>query len=229
MSKRAGPVPAEMDAKSARTRERILDAAAHVLSQQGFAGTRLSDVADYAELQAPGIYYYFKSREALIEEVMYVGVTRMTENLEVTLAALPPSLGPLDRLRAAIDTHLRFILTISDYTMAAIRNGGQLPEHLRSRHEAGRREYGHLWSALFHDAQEAGEIDPAVDPGVARMLIIGAMNWAVEWWRPERGSIELLIETTQHMLVAGFATPGAAKPAARSAVHKTRRRSSVPG
>ncbi len=54
----------EVESKSARTRQRILDAAAHVLSVKGFAGgTRLSDVAEFAQLQAPAIYYYFSSRE----------------------------------------------------------------------------------------------------------------------------------------------------------------------
>jgi TetR/AcrR family transcriptional regulator, cholesterol catabolism regulator len=57
--------PDDALSKSARTRSRILDAAAHVLSVKGYAGTRLSDVADYAELQAPAIYYYFASREDL--------------------------------------------------------------------------------------------------------------------------------------------------------------------
>ena len=46
----------ESDSKSQRTRARILDAAAHVLSAKGYAGTRLTDVAKYAELQAPAIY-----------------------------------------------------------------------------------------------------------------------------------------------------------------------------
>jgi AcrR family transcriptional regulator len=38
---------------------RILDAAAHVLSVKGYAGTGLSHVAECADLQAPAIYYYF--------------------------------------------------------------------------------------------------------------------------------------------------------------------------
>ncbi|WP_131808905.1 TetR/AcrR family transcriptional regulator, partial [Mycolicibacter sinensis] len=54
--------PAEDQSKSERTRSRILDATAHVLSTKGFAGTRLTDVAEYAELQAPAIYYYYASR-----------------------------------------------------------------------------------------------------------------------------------------------------------------------
>ena len=47
---------------------------------KGYAGTRLSDVAEYAEIQAPAIYYYFPSREDLIEEVMYSGIAEMTKN-----------------------------------------------------------------------------------------------------------------------------------------------------
>ena len=74
-----------VDAKSTRTRARILDAAAHVLSVKGFAGTRLTDVADYADLQAPAIYYYFPSREDLIEEVMYCGISDMRRHLQDTL------------------------------------------------------------------------------------------------------------------------------------------------
>ncbi|MCW3472636.1 TetR/AcrR family transcriptional regulator [Rhodococcus pyridinivorans] len=206
MSKKGGVGVDALDSKSARTRERILDSAAFVLSRKGFAGTRLSDVAEHAELQAPAIYYYFKSREILIEEVMYVGITRVREQLADTLDSLPPSTSPLDRILMAVDTHLRYILIISDYTMAAIRNGGQLPDHLKERHENGRREYGRMWSALFRDAQEDGALDPMIDPRIARMLTIGAMNWAVEWWHDDQGSIDTLVESTQRMILSGFLT-----------------------
>ena len=55
-----------LDKKSARTRMRILDAAAQVLSAKGYAGMRLSDVAKVADLQAPAIYYYFPDKDALV-------------------------------------------------------------------------------------------------------------------------------------------------------------------
>ena len=43
------------DAKSTRIRARILDAAAKMLSRKGYAGMRLSDVAEVAEFQVPAI------------------------------------------------------------------------------------------------------------------------------------------------------------------------------
>src|SRR5947209_20378501 len=87
----AMPAAAEVrpDSKSARTRERILDAAAHVLSIKGYAGMRLADVAEYAELQAPAIYYYFSSREDLIEEVMWAGIADMRAQVSAVLAEVP--------------------------------------------------------------------------------------------------------------------------------------------
>lgn len=209
------------DTKSARTRERILESAAYVLSQKGFAGTRLTDVADHAQLQAPAIYYYFKSREELIEEVMVVGVSRIRDHVANVLESLPASTGPVDRVLAAVEAHLRFTLTESAYTLAATRNGGQLPEPLRDRHESLRIEYGNIWRDLFIEAQKAGVIAPDTDLGMARMLTMGAMNWAVEWWKPQGASVDVLIATAQRMLTSGLFADTATPPKARSRTKKT--------
>src|SRR3982074_1894105 len=119
--------------KSGRTRQRILDATAHVLSIKGYSGTRLSDIAEHAQVQAPAIYYYFPSREDVIEEVMWAGIARMRSHVRDVLAGLAPEAGSLDRIEAAVEAHLRHELEISDYTRAAIRNAGQLPEKIQSR------------------------------------------------------------------------------------------------
>ena len=114
--------PDESDSKSQRTRARILDAAAHVLSAKGYAGTRLTDVAKYAELQAPAIYYYFPSREELIEEVMFAGISDMRRYLQEELDKLPDGTEPIDQILAAVEAHLRHELELSDYATASIRN-----------------------------------------------------------------------------------------------------------
>ena len=100
------------DSKSAQTRARILDAAAHVLSVKGYAGLRLTDVAEQAELQAPAIYYYYPSRDDLIEEVMWVGIADTREHVAAVLDALPPESSAMDRMLAAVEAHLRHTLEI---------------------------------------------------------------------------------------------------------------------
>jgi TetR/AcrR family transcriptional regulator, cholesterol catabolism regulator len=208
MAKKTGEPPARGesgDSKSQRTRTRILDAAAHVLSEKGFAGTRLTDVAEYAQLQAPAIYYYFASREILIEEVMYCGISDMKRHLQQTLDDLPPETRSMDRILAAVEAHLRHELELSDYTTASIRNSGQIPDHLRSRQMKEEAAYGRIWQQLFSNAISDGELRDDVDPRMARLLVMGALNWAAEWWKPGRGSVEAVVSAAQALVRRGLA------------------------
>jgi AcrR family transcriptional regulator len=189
--------------KSARTRQRILDATAHVLSIKGYSGTRLADIAEHAQVQAPAIYYYFPSREDVIEEVMWAGIARMRAHVKEVLGALPDA-KPLDRIEAAVEAHLRHELEISDYTRAAIRNAGQLPEKIQSRQLAEARKYAEVWRTLIADAAAAGELRPDLDQRAARLLILGALNWAVEWWNPRRGPLDVIVHTAQSLVRHGL-------------------------
>ncbi|MFE6922065.1 TetR/AcrR family transcriptional regulator [Nocardia sp. NPDC057663] len=192
--------------KSAKTRERILDAAAHVLSVKGYAGTRLSDVAEYAELQAPAIYYYFPSREELIEEVMWSGIAEMVRHVQEVLDEIPSEVSPLDRIMMAVEAHLRHELELSDYATASIRNSGQVPEHLRARQLAEEASYGRIWRKLIKDAAAEGQIRRGMDLHVTQLLIMGSLNWTAEWWAPGQVPIDTVIRTAQSLIRSGFAT-----------------------
>ena len=202
-----GLTPDKVNSKSARTRVRILDAAAHVLSIKGYAGMRLSDVAEYAELQAPAIYYYFPSREDLIEEVMWVGIADMREHLSRVLEAAAGDLDPMDRIMLAVEAHLRHELEISDYTTASIRNAGQLPEKIRKRQISEENKYGDIWRELVKGATAAGQIRPELDLYIAQMLVMGALNWTAEWWSPKRGSVDTVVSMAQSFVRNGLGTP----------------------
>jgi AcrR family transcriptional regulator len=175
-----------------------------VLSTRGYAGTRLSDVAKVAELQAPAIYYYFPSREDLIEEVMWVGLAAMREHVTAELAQSPADATPMDRILVAVEAHLRHELAISDYATAAIRNAGQLPDSIRERHDAEEKKYGALWRDLFKAAAEAGELRTDLDPYLAQMLVMGTINWTAEWWQPNRATIDRVVANAQSYVRAAL-------------------------
>jgi AcrR family transcriptional regulator len=190
--------------KSARTRRRILNAAAHVLSAKGYAGTRLSDVAEYAEVQAPAIYYYFPSRDDLIEEVMYAGIAAMRKHLRGALAALPPETSPMDRILAAVEAHLRHELELSDYASASIRNAGQIPDRLRARQLKEEASYGRIWRRLFEDARTNGQLRSDLDARLAQLLVIGALNWSAEWFDPRRSSVDAIVSNARALVRNGL-------------------------
>ena len=198
-----GDVVAE--SKSELTRARILDAAARVLSAKGYAGLRLTDVAAEAEIQAPAIYYYYASRDELIEEVMWAGIADMCAHVAAALTALPSGTPPLDRLLVAAEAHLRHALQISDYTTASIRNAGQVPLSTRKRQIQEEERYGEVWRRLINELAREGRLRPDLDLYIAQMLVLGALNWAVEWWNPRRGSLEAVVANAQSFIRHGIA------------------------
>jgi hypothetical protein len=78
---------------------------------------------------------------------------------------------------------------------------------MRQRQLMAQRSYGDVWRGLIEEARAAGEIHPELDPRAARMLILGGLNWATEWWNPERGSLHSVIRTAQLLTRNGLASP----------------------
>jgi AcrR family transcriptional regulator len=63
------PELSRKDRKRQEAREEILDAAELVVLRDGYTGFSLQTVADDLGLTKPALYYYFKSKEALVFEV----------------------------------------------------------------------------------------------------------------------------------------------------------------
>jgi AcrR family transcriptional regulator len=191
--------------KSDLTRQRILDAVARVFRDRGYAGARLTDIAEAAGMQAGSLYYHFASREELVEEVLRAGVQQAYDYMRGAVDALPPGASAIDRLRAAVTAHLLAVVELGDYTSANIRIFGQIPEEIRKRHLRDQRKFGAYLGKLLEAARDAGEIRSDLDLSVVRMLVFGALNWTVEWYEPGgRVSAEEIADQFLTMVLEGL-------------------------
>src|SRR5687768_16383762 len=68
-----------------RTREHIIERAAVLYNQQGFAGASMSDIMAATGLQKGGIYRHFGSKEQLALEAFDYAVSRMAERFREAL------------------------------------------------------------------------------------------------------------------------------------------------
>ena len=62
---------ARRDRRRERSREEILEAARHVLLQNGVGGMTLEAVAKEVGVSKPALYYYFPSKDALLFELIF--------------------------------------------------------------------------------------------------------------------------------------------------------------
>ena len=64
------------------TRSRILDAALDVFSEQGFEGSSLQQIADRLDLTKAALYYYFRSKDELLEALVEPAIRGVEEILD---------------------------------------------------------------------------------------------------------------------------------------------------
>ncbi|MFJ4774898.1 TetR/AcrR family transcriptional regulator [Streptomyces sp. NPDC088762] len=80
-------------------RERLAAAAAQVLHAQGVAQTTLADIAQAAEVPVGNVYYYFKTKDQLVE----AAIDAHAESLQGLIGALDQLPTPQGRLKALVN------------------------------------------------------------------------------------------------------------------------------
>jgi TetR/AcrR family transcriptional regulator, cholesterol catabolism regulator len=80
-----------------------------------------------------------------------------------------------------------------------------VPESIAVRYEAEASQYGDMWRQLLQDAADAGLLRPDLEPFAARMMVLGALNWAAEWWDPgRRTALDTVVRTAQSLVRNGL-------------------------
>lgn len=181
-------IPSKNEVDGPATRERVLLEAARLFRRHGYAATTLREVADAAGVKAGSIYYHFESKEQILGEVLDKGITIVADAVRTRVAALPESAPWRDRIAAGIEGHLWGLLHHGDFTSANIRIYGQIPTSAKNRHRVVRRAYADYWDRLFESALASGELRHDASTAMIRLFVIGALNWTVEWYNPQRGS-----------------------------------------
>ncbi|MDO8376266.1 MAG: TetR/AcrR family transcriptional regulator [Aquabacterium sp.] len=185
------------------TRERILLEAARLFRHHGYAATTLREVADASGIKAGSIYYHFESKDQILGEVLDKGIQVVAETVRQRVDALPADATARERVAAAIEGHLWGLLHHGDFTSANIRIYGQIPAAAKNRHRKIRRDYADYWDRLLEDALERGELRPDSSTAVIRLFVIGALNWTVEWYNPQKGSFQDFVKQIRAIVFDG--------------------------
>lgn len=190
--------------KSEGTRQRILDAAARLFRQKGYEAASLREISNKASVRPPAVYYYFNSKEALLAEVLDIGIDRIHDAVRTAVNDMPAQSSYRELVEVAIYVHLATLLKHTDYTAANIINFGLAPKKVRAQNHVRREVYGNFWRKLLGDAQKAGEIGAHVDLSLLRLFLIGALDWSHEWYQPKQKSIKQMAEGIGNIVFDGI-------------------------
>ncbi len=154
----------------------LLDAAAAQFAERGYHATSMRDLAAATAMTPGAIYFHVASKQALLLAVYEEGVQRILDRVE---AAAASAREPWVRLEKAIAAHLESVLDASAYARVIVRIlPGDAPEvaeelkELRDRYEA---RFSRYFAAIPLPRER--------DAAVARLALLGAMNWTPVWYK----------------------------------------------
>ena len=180
------PPPRELTRQGQERKQAILDAAASLFVERGYAETRVIDIVRAAGVAKGLFYWYFENKEAVFAEL--VGTVRHQLRLEQG-RAIDPDATPLRRVGQGVEASVRFMgehrRLYSFFDMESL--DPRLMNLLRPGAEV------HITDTAAHVRAgiEAGQIQDE-DPLLLAHGVVGAVAWFSHLHRT--GRIDLPVE-----------------------------------
>ena len=184
----------------AKTRADILDAAAGIIVQEGYEGLTMRAIAARLSMKAGSLYYHFKSKEVLVEEILDLGILNLFERVDAALAALPEDTTFPEKLRTAIATHITGLLG-ADKKLAVYEH---LPPPLKKRSRRVREKYAELWRNLLTEGIASGHVGSDTDLKVLVPYFLGGLYRVPGWIRASGRNSSEIADFATTLLLEGM-------------------------
>ncbi len=166
--------------KGEETKERILQQAAELFNQQGYAGSSISDIMRVTGLQKGGIYNHFKSKDELALQAFDYAIAQIKL---LYRNAWRSKRHAIERLQAIIGVFHKHIDNSPikggcPLLNTAIESDDAHPA-LRDRAQQAMNSWRELICLIIEKGIERGEIRPTVDADEVASIIIAILEGAV--------------------------------------------------
>jgi AcrR family transcriptional regulator len=189
-------------AKQKPMRAEILDAAADIIVRQGYDACTMRAVAALVDMKAGSLYYHFKSKDEIVEQILNQGIETLYTRVAETIRGLPKEAPFARRLSAAVEVHITSLVGKDQRYMHVYEH---LPLVIRRRSRKMREKYAQLWHDLFAEGVASGEAAHGHDLSLLVPYFLGGLNRVPEWSRASGASSEQIAGLAVATLLDGIA------------------------
>ncbi|CAM5360210.1 TetR/AcrR family transcriptional regulator [Streptomyces tanashiensis] len=175
-----------MDSSSTRrqaTRTKLYEAAVTLIAEQGFSATTVDEIAERAGVAKGTVYYNFKSKTELFEELLRHGVSLLTASLRSAAEETEERGGSrVDALDAMIRAGLVFIDRYPAFTQLYVAELWRTNRAWNSTLLVVRQEAVAVVEGVLREAVAAGELSEEIDvqltaAALVGMVLVAALDW----------------------------------------------------
>lgn len=197
--------PAEpLSTRSSNRYAEIIATAARLFRERGYSGTTVRDLGKEVGVTSGSLFHHFGTKEEILLRVVDAGIEQAME-----LIARKRSLerDPRSRMLAMIRAHLSSLLEGSPETKSIMfYEWWSLSDKARRELIKRRDAYEAPWDAAIDELE--GKSIKREKRRLKRLLLLGAMNWATQWYRQDG---PLGIDDIAEMLMNSYFGPDSSK------------------
>lgn len=157
----------------------IIEAAAHIFAQKGYAGAAVADIAIKAEIGKGTVYEYFDSKEDLFFAVYEWFMNKTGATAKVSISVLAGS--PAERLEALSDSimgmwdEIQEVFTLMMEFWAA-SSSSQMRQRFKDAFRQMYEEFRIIVASLIRDGIHRGEFRADINPESIAAALVGAWD-----------------------------------------------------
>ncbi len=177
-----------MDGRSRRradTRQKLYEAAVQLIAERGFNETTVDEIALRANVAKGTVYYNFKSKTELFEELLRHGVGLLTEEFRTAVAGLPPR----EAVRALVRAQLAYIQRYQAFAQLLVSEMWRTNREWQQTLVLLREQSIGVIAETVQAGVDSGDLPADLDVRVASAALFGVgLVVAVDWlvFQPDR-------------------------------------------
>ncbi len=160
----------------------LIDVAARVFYEHGYKSATMQNIADELGILKGGLYHYVGSKEDLL---YYVIESPHREALDLVRECQAMGGDVVTRLAALVrgqvlkltKNYIHWHIFLNDYE--------SLNEEQKRHLVEERKTYQGYLRSLIEEGQAQGSFRADLDPPLVSLAILGMVNWASRWYRPD--------------------------------------------
>lgn len=172
-------------------RRALIEQSARLFREKGYGNTTVRDIAAATGVHAGSWFYYFKTKQDILQAVIEHGLTVALADIEaIDIDHLPPR----EAMRQLVRAHLYTLLAPNqDFIPVMLYEWRSLDAQAQERIIALKDRYEDIWTRVIDRLRASGEW--AHPTPVDRLLMFGALNWTAQWYQAGAGiSIDALAD-----------------------------------
>ena len=170
---------AKVQRRKASKKELILEKAASMFRQKGFAATSMRDLAETVGIEAASLYNHIRSKNEILEAICFDVANRFNNNMAFIESGHQHSISKIETL---LRFHIRQMVERYEEVYVSDREWKHLEEPYLSNFQNQRSSYRKKFAAIIEQGIQKNEIR-RIDAPTAVLIMLHAVSGIESWHR----------------------------------------------